>query len=225
MRIRPFLILLLAALALPLLTDRTRAVPFAPEFDLVIRQGRVIDGSGNPWYVADVGIRDGRIVAVGYFDVTGARHVMDAKGLVVAPGFIDVHTHVEDTLQKVPTADNFLFDGVTSVITGNCGGSRTEVSKWFGELRQNGISINLASLIGHNGVRREVMGTEQRDPTSEEQVKMEALVERAMREGAVGFSTGLIYIPGTYSKTAEVIGLARGRQASWCLCFAHSQRR
>ncbi|HEU0006561.1 MAG TPA: D-aminoacylase [Terriglobia bacterium] len=209
MRVRPFLIVLLAALALPLLRGWTRAVPFASEFDLVIRQGRIIDGSGNPWYLADVGIRDGRIVAVGYFDVTGARRVIDAKGLVVAPGFIDVHTHVEGAVEKVPTADNFLFDGVTSIITGNCGGSRTEVSKWFGELRQNGISINLGTLIGHNGVRREVMGTEQRDPTSEEQAKMEALVERAMREGAVGFSTGLIYIPGTYSKTAEVIGLAR----------------
>jgi N-acyl-D-amino-acid deacylase len=95
------------------------------------------------------------------------------------------------------------------VITGNCGGSETDLAKWFAELREKRISINLGTLIGHNSVRRAVMGAEDRDPTPEEQARMEALVEQAMRDGAVGFSTGLIYIPGTYSKTPEVIGLAR----------------
>ena len=184
-----------------------------PDYDLVITNGRIVDGSGNPWYVADVGIRDGRIVAIGRLCGTGlqacpAKRVIDAKGLVVAPGFIDVHTHVESGILRVPTADNYLFDGVTSIITGNCGGSETDLAEWFAELREKRISINLGTLIGHNSVRRAVMGTENRDATSDEQARMEALVEQAMRDGAVGFSTGLIYIPGTYSKTPEVIALA-----------------
>jgi N-acyl-D-amino-acid deacylase len=135
--------------------------------------------------------------------------VLAADSLIVAPGFIDVHTHSEGGIRRVPTADNFLFDGVTSIITGNCGGSVTSLDSFFTELEQLGISINLGTLIGHNSVRRSVMGTAQRDPSQEEQAAMEALVEKAMQRGAVGFSTGLIYIPGTYSKTPEVIGLAQ----------------
>ncbi len=183
----------------------------APAYDVVIQNGRIVDGSGNPWYVADVGIKDGRIVAVGRLCAAGscpAQRALDAQGLVVAPGFIDVHTHVESGIARIPTADNYLFDGVTSIITGNCGGSETNLEKFFGDLRGK-ISINLGTLIGHNSVRRDVMGSAERDPTPEEQSKMEALVELAMRQGAVGFSTGLIYIPGTYSKTLEVVALAR----------------
>jgi N-acyl-D-amino-acid deacylase len=180
-----------------------------PKYGLIIQGGRIVDGSGNPWYVADVGISEGKIAAIGRLDTGEARHVISAEGLVVAPGFIDVHTHVERGIRERPTAENFLFDGVTTIVTGNCGGSETDVAKFFAELREAGLSINLATLIGHNSVRREVMGTAQRDPTPEEQAKMEALVEQAMRDGAVGFSTGLIYIPGTYSKTPEVVGLAK----------------
>lgn len=183
----------------------------APAYDLVIQNGRIVDGSGNPWYVADLGIKDGRITAIGRLCAAGncsAQRTLDAKGLVVAPGFIDVHTHVEGGIARIPTADNYLFDGVTSIITGNCGGSETDLDKFFGELRGK-ISINLGTLVGHNSVRRDVMGSVERDPTPEEQGKMEALVEQTMRQGAVGFSTGLIYIPGTYSKTPEVVALAR----------------
>ncbi len=181
-------------------------------YDLILRDGRIVDGSGNPWYAADVGIRDGRIAAIGRLcDANGcpAKRTLDARGLVVAPGFIDVHVHVEESLPRQPTADNFLFDGVTALITGNCGGSETELPKFFTGLRSAGISINMGTLVGHNSVRRAIMGTEKRDPTPDEQARMEALVEQAMRDGAVGFSTGLIYIPGTYSKTPEVVGLAR----------------
>jgi len=203
--------LFLAALIVLLLAA---AAPAQSNYDVILANGRVIDGSGNPWYVADVGIRDGRIAAIGRLCPSGpqacpAKRTLDAAGLVIAPGFIDVHTHVEDSIRRIPTGDNFLFDGVTSVITGNCGGSETELAKYFTELRSAGISLNLGTLIGHNSVRRAVMQSEQRDPTPDEQARMEALVEQAMRDGAVGFSTGLIYIPGTYSKTAEVVGLAR----------------
>jgi len=203
--------LFLAALLIVLLAA---TVPAQSTYDVVVANGRVIDGSGNPWYVADVGIRDGRIAAIGRLCPSGpqscpAKRTLDAAGLVIAPGFIDVHTHVEDSIRRIPTGDNFLFDGVTSVITGNCGGSETDFAKYFAELRSGGISLNLGTLIGHNSVRRAVMQSEQRDPTPDEQARMEAIVEQAMRDGAVGFSTGLIYIPGTYSKTPEVVGLAR----------------
>ena len=190
------------------------AAPAQSTYDVILHNGRVIDGSGNPWYVADVGIRDGHIAAIGRLCPSGlascpSKRTLDASGLVIAPGFIDVHTHVEDSIRRIPTGDNFLFDGVTSLITGNCGGSETELAKYFTELRSAGIALNLGTLIGHNSVRRAVMQSEQRDPTADEQARMEALVEQAMREGAVGLSTGLIYIPGTYSKTPEVVGLAR----------------
>ena len=197
---RPALVVLL----LPLLG----AAP-APEFDLVVRGGRVVDGSGNPWYVADVGIREGRIAAVGRLGTHAAAREIDARGLVVAPGFVDVHAHVEAGLARRPTADNFLLDGVTTLVTGNCGGSEVDLPRFFAELRGGGISLNLATLVGHNSVRREAMGTDERDPTPAELSRMEALVEEAMRAGAVGLSTGLIYIPGTYAKTPEVVALAR----------------
>lgn len=105
--------------------------------------------------------------------------------MIVAPGFIDGHIHSEGGIRRIPTADNFLFDGVTSIVMGNCGGSVAAVDSFFTELRGNGISINLATLIGHNSVRREVMGTAQRDPSPEEMAAMEALVEKAMRQGAI----------------------------------------
>jgi N-acyl-D-amino-acid deacylase len=190
-------------------------------YELLIRNGRVIDGAGNPWYVADVGVKDGRIAAVGRLDGATAARVIDAGGLVVTPGFIDVHTHLEGGIRRHPTADNFVFDGVTSAVTGNCGGSETDLPRFFSELRQGGISLNVATLIGHNSVRRAVMGTEQRDATPEEQAKMEALIEKAMRDGAVGFSTGLIYIPGTYSKTSEVVGLARAAARHGAIYTSH----
>ena len=183
--------------------------PQTPKYDFIIKGARIIDGSGNPWYAADIAIKDGRITAIGRFDSDLAKNFKDVHELIVAPGFIDVHTHVERSIREQRTADNYLFDGVTSIVTGNCGGSVTDLNAFFTELRDSSISLNLATLIGHNSVRREVMGLAQREPTAEEQAKMEALVEKAMVDGAVGFSTGLIYIPGTYSKTPEVVGLAK----------------
>lgn len=180
----------------------------AQDYDVLIKNGKIVDGSGNSWFYGDVGIVKGKIVAVGKLKGS-APHTIDAKGLIVAPGFIDVHTHIEGNDFKVPTAPNFILDGVTSVVTGNCGSSNTNVAKYFRQLDSIKTSINVATLVGHNDVRETVMGETRRDPTADEQRKMEELVERAMRDGAVGFSTGLIYVPGTYSKTPEVVGLAK----------------
>jgi N-acyl-D-amino-acid deacylase len=185
----------------------TTSVSLAQEFDVLIRNGKIVDGTGNSWFYGDVAIKKGKIVAIGHLTGSAARTI-DASGLIVAPGFIDVHTHIEGSDFSVPTAPNFVMDGVTSVVTGNCGSSNTDVKSYFDRLSANPCSINIATLIGHNSVRRAVMGDTQRDPTPEEQHKMESLVEQAMKDGAVGMSTGLIYVPGTYSKTPEVIGCA-----------------
>ena len=184
-------------------------VAIAQKYDVVIANGRVIDGTGNPWYKADVGILGGKIVKIGKIEPNEAKTTLDAQGQFVAPGFIDVHTHVEGGIERLPNAENFLFDGVTSIITGNCGSGYTSLKTFFEELQKLTISVNLGSLVGHNAVRSKVMKNVFRDPTAKEQIEMEAVVEKAMKEGAMGLATGLIYIPGTYSKTPEVIGLAK----------------
>jgi N-acyl-D-amino-acid deacylase len=181
----------------------------AADYDLVIRNARVVDGTGNPWYRGDIGIKAGKIAVLGDLARATATRTVDAKERVVAPGFIDVHTHVEGGIEKVPGADNYVMDGVTTVVTGNCGGSESDLGAWFGGLEKAGLGLNLASLIGHNTVRREVMGTANRLATPEEISRMQALVDKNMRDGAVGFSTGLIYIPGAYSNSDEVVALAK----------------
>jgi N-acyl-D-amino-acid deacylase len=185
------------------------ASPQSSEYDLLIRDARVVDGTGNAWFRADVAISGGRIAAIGSLGEAKAVRTIDAAGRVLAPGFIDVHTHIENGIEKVPRADNYLLDGVTSVVTGNCGGSETDLAAWFRQLETTGTGLNIASLIGHNAVRSAVMGTAQRQAMPEEIERMQALVDQAMRDGAVGFSTGLIYVPGTYANTEEVVALAR----------------
>ena len=184
-------------------------VSHAQQADILIKNGKIIDGTGNSWTVGDVAVKDGKIVAKGHLDNWTAGKTIDATGLIVSPGFIDVHTHMEDLEKKDPQANNFIFDGVTTVITGNCGVSHTDIKKYFEYLDNLKMSINIGSLVGHNDVRKAVMGSANRLPTEEEMQKMEAIVEKAMQDGAVGFSTGLIYIPGTYSKTEEVVRLAK----------------
>lgn len=193
---------------------------YGQTYDVIIRNGRIVDGSGNPWFHGDIAIANGKVVAVGHVTGTASR-VIDAKGLIIAPGFIDVHTHIEGNEWNVPTAPNFIYDGVTSVVTGNCGSSNTDIAKYFRKLDSARISINVATLVGHNDVREAIMGESQRDPTAEEQKKMEDLVEQAMKDGAVGFSTGLIYVPGTYSKTPEVIGLAKAAARHYGVYASH----
>ena len=179
------------------------------QYDVLILNGKIIDGTGNSWFYGDVAIKDGRIAYVGKTSNATATKVINAKGLTVAPGFIDVHAHIEGGIFENPTAGNYIYDGVTTVITGNCGGSADSMGRFFWRLDSMKTSINIASLIGHNTVRRQAMGLDNRLATAEEQSKMEALVAQAMKDGAVGLSTGLIYLPGMYSNTEEVIGLAR----------------
>jgi N-acyl-D-amino-acid deacylase len=179
------------------------------QYDILLSNGKIIDGTGNSWYYGSIGIKDGKIIAIGR-NITGtAAKNIDASGLFIAPGFIDVHTHIEDDEKKNPTADNFIYDGVTTVITGNCGLSNPDIGNYFRFLDSLKISINVASLIGHNDVRKTVMGRANRDATETELQQMENIVDKAMQAGAVGFSTGLIYIPGTYAKTSEIVRLAK----------------
>ena len=177
--------------------------------DVLIRNGRVIDGTGNSWFVADLAIRNGKVAAIGKLDHFTATRTINADGQIVAPGFIDVHAHIEFGLFDNPTANNYVHDGVTTVITGNCGGSADSLKDFFTRIDSVGISINVASLVGHNTVRRQVLGLANRAASAEDQRRMEGLVAEAMEQGAVGLSTGLIYLPGLYSNTDEVIGLAR----------------
>jgi len=179
------------------------------QFDIIIRNGKIIDGTGNSWYRADIAIKDGKIISIKKNIAGPATKMIDATGLIVAPGFIDVHTHIEGDELATPTADNFIYDGVTTVIAGNCGSSKVDIGKYLTWIDSLKLSVNVASLIGHNDVRKAVMGRANRDATAAELAQMEALVEKAMKDGAVGLSTGLIYIPGTYTKTAEIISLAK----------------
>jgi N-acyl-D-amino-acid deacylase len=177
--------------------------------DIIIRNGKVIDGTGNSWYYGDIAVKEGKIIAIGKLTHYTAPKVIDAKKLIVAPGFIDVHGHIESGIFDQPTADNYIYDGVTTVVTGNCGGSAGNLKRFFYRIDSLHPSINVASLIGHNTVREQVMKRDNRLPTQAEQRTMDSLVEQAMKEGAIGLSTGLIYIPGAFANTAEVVSLAK----------------
>jgi N-acyl-D-amino-acid deacylase len=189
-------------------------------YDVIIRHGRVVDGTGKPAFLADVAVKDGRVASVG--NITNeAKTEIDAEGLIVAPGFIDVHTHA-DELADMPRAENFVRMGVTTLVVGNCGGSTLDVGKFFRALQKKPLAVNVATLIGHNSVRRKAMdGSFDRVPTPEELAKMKALVEQAMKDGAVGLSTGLIYLPGVFAKTDEIIELAKVASAYGGIYASH----
>lgn len=181
----------------------------AQQVDVLIINGKIIDGSGNSWFYADVAIKDGKIFKVAKNLNYTSTKTIDASGLIVSPGFIDVHTHLEDDEKRNPLATNFILDGVTTCITGNCGSSNINMQQYFSFIDSLKLSINVAALIGHNDIRKKVMGRVMRDPNEAELTQMENLVEQAMKDGALGLSTGLIYIPGTYSKTDEIVRLAK----------------
>jgi N-acyl-D-amino-acid deacylase len=193
-------IVALVGLVLPMLQ--------APAYDLVITNARVIDGTGSPARAADVAILNGRIARIGKIAATEGRQRLDAAGLVLAPGFIDVHTHADDLAAK-PLAENFIHMGVTSIVAGNCGTSAVSIGDAFERIQSATAAVNFGTFIGHNTVRMAVMGTIARDPNIIEFKAMQVLVFKGMAEGAVGFSTGLQYVPGIYAKPNELIELAR----------------
>lgn len=176
--------------------------------DLLLKNGKIIDGTGNPWFYGDVAVANGKIVAVGNLGNWNAVTVLNADGLVIAPGFIDVHTHIEGEEAQNPLATNFVTDGVTTVVTGNCGFSKVDIAGYFDTMRMLKLSVNVAALIGHNDVRETVMGRANRAPDAAELAAMQQLVKQAMLDGAVGLSTGLIYTPGNFSSTPEIAALA-----------------
>ena len=189
-------------------------------YDVLITNARIVDGTGGPAQTGDIGIVKGRITRIATLTTSKARVRVDAAGLVVAPGFIDVHTHA-DNIDSLARAQNFVRMGVTTVVAGNCGSSALAVGDALAKLRRNGPVVNFATLIGHNTVRSAVMGSDARTPTADELEKMKAHVIRAMDEGAVGFSTGLQYTPGTYADRAEIIELARAAASRGGLYATH----
>ena len=179
--------------------------------DLIITNGRIVDGTGNSWYRADLSIKGDRIMEVkkGLTQKYPTVKVIDAGNKIVAPGFIDVHGHIEGSIFERPTADNYIYDGVTTVVTGNCGTGADDIGVFLKGVDSIRTSINVASLAGHNTIRRLGMGLENRKATADEMKKMEAITFKAMQDGAVGLSTGLIYLPGMYAPTEEIVNLAK----------------
>lgn len=187
--------------------------------DFVIRWATIIDGTGKPGVKGDLAIQGERIVAVGTFEVAGKPRIIDGTGLVVAPGFIDLHTHSDigifvpgSTTPIVESATkanlNYLMQGVTTVVTGNCGLGHVDVAAYLKKVDEAKPGTNVAHLIPHNDLRKQVMGNVNRAPTADELKKMKGLVEQGMKDGAWGMTTGLIYTPGSYAKTDELVELA-----------------
>jgi N-acyl-D-amino-acid deacylase len=221
---------------------------FAQNYDLVIRNGHVIDGTGSPWYGADIAIRDGHIAAIGHLDSATARRTIDAAGMVVASGFIDMLGQSEKSIFVDPHLPSKIYQGITTEITGEGGSaapltdaireadhagyehykidpSWTTFRDFFARLEKQGMGINLASYVGATQVRRAVVGDGDRAPTAAELDRMKALVRDAMRDGAVGVSTSLQYAPAPYATTEELIALASEGEARRHLCHTYAQRR
>ena len=218
------------------ITQRGVRFRMSSKYDVLIKNGRVLDGTGNPWYYADVGIVGDSIKAIGHLRDTEANKVIDVEGMVVAPGFIDIHSHSDVNLLVDPNAQSKIRQGVTTEVVGNCGGSAapmnqsvkdykekygrrmvpdefkydwTSMGDYIKKVEKQGVALNVAAHVGHGTVRQNVMGHEDRKPTPEELEAMKKLVAQAMEDGARGMSTGLIYPPSVYAETEEIIELAK----------------
>lgn len=182
-----------------------------PTYDLLILNGRVLDGSGNPWLREDLAVRGDRIVARGRLAGATAARTIDAQGLVVAPGFIDVHSHAAGALSGAAFRDGkgLLAQGVTTIVANPDGGGPIDVAAQRATFEANGVGVNVALLVGHGAVRGAVMGSVRRLPTPDEHTQMAALVQAAVDAGAFGLSSGLFYEPGRNAELEEVIALAK----------------
>lgn len=183
----------------------------AETYDVLIRGGRVLDGTGTPWFYADVALNGDRIVAMGKLPGATAKHVVDARGLYVTPGFIDGHTHAGPALMRKDLAGALplLTQGITTVFVNHDGGGPVDLVAQRHALEANPLGVNVAQLIGHNAVRTKVLNLDDRAPTDGELTRMAALVRRGMEAGAFGLSAGPFYTPGNFSKTEEHVALAR----------------
>jgi len=230
---RSFLKATSVALAGPAIPEITRAYP-SPGFDLVIKDGTILDGTGAPCWKADLGIRGDTIAAIGEIDPGQGKELILASGMYVCPGFIDIHTHSDGMLLVYPTAESRVLQGVTTELTGNCGGSAaplvgidadkrreqmredddipadwTDVASYFTRVEQTGISLNHAMLLGQGTLRSNAVGVVDRALTADELKAVIRAVEEGMDQGAMGISTGLEYVPGSYTPTGEIVALAR----------------
>ncbi len=198
-------------------------------FDLIIRNGKIVDGTGNAWFYGDVAVVGDRIVEVGRLSNDQAKRIIDAEGLVVAPGFIDSHSHSDGALLISPKAESKIFQGVTTEVIGQCGSSAAPraagdedeedlaevrvswqgMGEYLDLLEQRGVGVNVIALIGHGNLRRMVMGMDNRPANEEELAKICDLAEQAMQEGAYGFTSGLIYPPSSYCTTEELVAIAK----------------
>lgn len=211
MKTRHLGILTLSSLVVAALgaTQATRAQE-GERYDLVIEGARIVDGSGNPWYRADVGVRGDTItrIEIAGRKLDGAKK-LDGRGFVLSPGFIDIHTHARRAILTIPTAENYVRQGVTTLIEGPDGSSPIPLRPHLEEVAKLRTSVNYGAFIGQGAVREEVIGPNDRAATPAEMDKMRSLVRQGMKDGALGMSTGLFYVPGTFTKTAEVVELAK----------------
>ncbi|MFH1920651.1 MAG: D-aminoacylase [Planctomycetota bacterium] len=207
-------ILLAGMLAVTLIlsvTANTAALAQTVDADVILAGGTIYDGTGSEGAIGDLALKGGKIAAVGEFETAGAARTIDCTGLVVAPGFIDLHTHSDRPITKPKTRNNlnYLTQGCTTVVTGNCGGGPVDVGELLEQVDQDGAGTNIVHLVPHGAVRHQMMKNNDRAPTPDELEQMRQLVDAAMREGAWGMSTGLIYVPGIFAETEELIELAK----------------
>lgn len=179
------------------------------QYDLMIKNARIVDGTGRPWQRGDVALRDGKIAAIGKLDAASAKESIDARDSVLAPGFIDIHTHADRDAVELHLMENYLRQGVTTLFGGNCGGSEFPVADHLQQMSALPLNINYGFFVGHGALRKAAMGLGMRPPTEEELARMTELAAQAMRDGAFGMSIGLYYAPGSFAELAEVAAVSR----------------